>query len=145
MIQVPSTISCVAAMIPKALPVNPKLCGTFSWPTSKSSFHPFSSRQSLSCCLSQVAKGSTPKPHGPDSHQSQGSPLCQSSMVLSLLHQSRIVLSGMAAVPGFKSQHQSSSAAPFPTPPTISYTCQYYLFFQLYWAATVLQVFTQVL
>ena len=32
--------------------------------------------------------------------------------------------SGMAAVPGFKSQLKSSSAAPFPTP-TISYTCQH--------------------
>ena len=40
-------------------------------------------------------------------------------------------------VPGFKSQHQSSSAAPFLTPPTISYTCQHSLFFQLDWAATV--------
>ena len=29
------------------------------------SFLPFSSRQSLSCCLSPVAKRSTPKPHGP--------------------------------------------------------------------------------
>ena len=29
------------------------------------SFLPFSSRQSLSCCLSRVAKSSTPKPHGP--------------------------------------------------------------------------------
>ena len=34
-------------------------------------------------------------------------------------------LSGMAAMPGFKSQGQSSSAAPFPTPPIISYTCQH--------------------
>ena len=34
-------------------------------------------------------------------------------------------LSGMAAGPGFKSLCQSSSAAPFPTPPTISYTCQH--------------------
>ena len=31
----------------------------------------------------------------------------------------------MAAMPGFKSQCQSSSAAPFPTPATISYTCQH--------------------
>ena len=31
----------------------------------------------------------------------------------------------MAAAPRFKSQRQSSSAAPFPTPPTISYTCQH--------------------
>ena len=29
------------------------------------SFLPFSSRQSLSCCLSRVAKRSTPRPHGP--------------------------------------------------------------------------------
>ena len=56
---------------------------------------------------------------------------------LSLLHQSCVILSsppkphsplsGMAAKPGFKSQSQSSSAAPFPTPPTISYTCQHCL------------------
>ena len=32
---------------------------------------------------------------------------------------------GIAAVPGFKSQRQSSSAAPFLTPPTTSYTCQH--------------------
>ena len=31
----------------------------------------------------------------------------------------------MAAVPGFKSQRQSSSAAPSLTPSTISYTCQH--------------------
>ena len=43
----------------------------------------------------------------------------------------------MAAASGFKSQCQSSSAAPFLTPPTISYTCQHSLFFQLYWAAIV--------
>ena len=84
------------------------------------SFLPFSSRQSLSCCSSHVAKGSTPKLRGPN-----------------LLCQSRVVLSGMAAVPGFKSQCQSSSAAPIPTPPTISHTCQHSLFFQLYWAAIV--------
>ena len=51
--------------------------------------------------------------------------------------QSRVVLSGMATAPGFKSPRQSSSAAPFLTPPTISYTCQHSLFFQLYWAAIV--------
>ena len=84
------------------------------------SFLPFSSWQSLSCCLSHVAKGSTPQLYGPN--------LCQSCVVLSL---------GMAAVPGFKSQCQSSSAAPFLIPPTISYTCQHSLFFQLYWAAIV--------
>ena len=42
----------------------------------------------------------SPKPHGPPK-------LCK------------------AAKPRFKSQHQSSSAAPFPTPPTISYICQH--------------------
>ena len=31
----------------------------------------------------------------------------------------------MAAEPEFKSQHQSSSAAPFPTPPTIGCSCQH--------------------
>ena len=31
----------------------------------------------------------------------------------------------VAAAPGFKSQCQSASAAPFPTPPTICYTCQH--------------------
>ena len=31
----------------------------------------------------------------------------------------------MAAAPRFKSQHPSSFAAPFLTPPTVSYTCQH--------------------
>ena len=31
----------------------------------------------------------------------------------------------MVAAPRFKSQHPSSFAAPFPTPPTLSYTCQH--------------------
>ena len=74
------------------------------------SFLPFSSRQSLSCCLSCVAKRSTPKLHGP------------LQFTLPKLHDP---LSCMAAAPGFQSQHQSSSAAPFPTTPTISYTCQH--------------------
>ena len=51
-----------------------------------------------------------PKPHGPRSL------LPQNLKVLSL---------SMAAVPGFKSQHQSSSAAPFPAPPTIGHRCQH--------------------
>ena len=42
---------------------------------------------------------------------------------------------GMAVAPGFKSQHQSSSIAPFPTLPTISYTASIPVLFQLYWAA----------
>ena len=43
----------------------------------------------------------------------------------------------MAATPRFKSQCPSSFAAPFPTPLTVSYTCQHSLFFHLYWAAIV--------
>ena len=31
----------------------------------------------------------------------------------------------MVAAPGCKSQHQSSSAEPFPTPPTIGHSCQH--------------------
>ena len=46
-------------------------------------------------------------------------------MVLPLLCQSHGSSLGMAAAPGFKSQCPSSPAAPFPTPPTISYTCQH--------------------
>ena len=84
------------------------------------SFHPFSSRQSFSCFLSHMAKGSTPKPCGPNSRQ---------SCVVTFL--------GMVAMTGFKFQRQSSSAAPFPTPPTISYTCQHSVYFQHYWAAIV--------
>ena len=71
------------------------------------SSHLFSSRPSLSCRLSHVAKGSTPKPQGPNSN-----PSC-------------VVLHGMAATPGFKSLGQSFPAAPFLTPPIISYTCQH--------------------
>ena len=73
------------------------------------SFLPFSSRQSLSCCLSRLAKRSTPKPRGPlySPPKPCGPP------------------PSMAAAPRFKSQHPSSFAAPFPTPPTVSYTCQH--------------------
>ena len=41
------------------------------------------------------------------------------------LLQSHMVSSSMAAAPRFKSQRPSSFAAPFPTPPTVSYTCQH--------------------
>ena len=60
------------------------------------SFLPFSSRQSLSCCLSRVAKRSTPKPHGPLSSLSEPCgplPFPQNHMVLSSLHQSCLILS----------------------------------------------------
>ena len=43
----------------------------------------------------------------------------------------------MAAVPGFKSSCQSSSAAPFQNPPKISYTFQHPCILPAYWAAIV--------
>ena len=92
------------------------------------SFLPFSSRQSLSCCLSRVAKRSTPKPHGPLYSPSEPlRPLFTSEphSLLPFPSEPRGSPFPLAAAPGFKSQHQSSSAAPFPTPPTISYTCQH--------------------
>ena len=61
---------------------------------------------------------SPPKPCGP--------PYYFWSRVVSSLLQSRMVSSfSMAAGPRFKSQCPSSFAAPFPTPPTVSYTCQH--------------------
>ena len=97
-----------------SLVLNPKPHGTFSWPTSKSPFTPFLTVMSflhsskllralhrcyilLSGFLSCVAKGA-PKPRGSSRH---------------------------GCCTWFKSQHQSSSAAPFPTPPITSYTCQH--------------------
>ena len=46
-------------------------------------------------------------------------------------------LLSMAAGPRFKSQCPSSFAAPFPTPPTVSYTCQHPRILPAYWAAIV--------
>ena len=143
------------------------------------SFLPFSSRQSLSCCLSRMSKRSTPKPRGPLPFPSEPhgplftSPklrdplLLQNHMALFLSPQNLMVLSftcfrtlwfssfppqnlmilssftlephgplpfpseprgsllSMAAAPRFKSQYPSSFAAPFLTPPTVSYICQY--------------------
>ena len=125
------------------------------------SFLPFSSRQSLSCCLSHVAKRSTPKLHGPlyspsepcgpfthfrtawsssfplrtawsflFSPDPRGPPLPFTSEPHGPLpfpsepHGS-LHSPSMAAVPRFKSQCPSSFAAPFLTPPTVSYTCQH--------------------
>ena len=62
----------------------------------------------------------------------------QNHVALSLSPQNHLVFPRMAAEPGSKSQRQSSFAAPFLIPPTISYTCQHScIFFQLYWAAIV--------
>ena len=147
------------------------------------SFLPFSSRQSLSCCLSRVAKRSTPnhmvlstllqnrvvlfpisEPRGPlftspklpdpgplpfpseprgtllfyfrttwtSIYLLASEPHAWFSLFTSEPH--GLLLShpkpcgpppSMSAVPRFKSQHPSSFAAPFPTPPTVSYTCQH--------------------
>ena len=87
------------------------------------SFLPFSSRQSLSCCLSHMTKGSTPKSRDPNSLKLRGPNSCQSRVVPKKTcgPQKRCQ---MATVPAFKSQHQSSSAAPFLAPPTIGHSCQ---------------------
>ena len=61
---------------------------------------------------------SSPKPRGPLY-------LLQNFMVLSIHFRTMWSSLSMAALPRFKSQRPSSSAAPFPTPPTISYTCQH--------------------
>ena len=115
------------------------------------SFLPFSSRQSLSCRLSRVAKRSTAKPRGPLPFPSEPhGPLFTSpklpdplpsppkpcgplfpfirtawTSVYLLASEPRGSLSSMAAAPRFKSQCPSSFAAPFPTPPAVSYTCQH--------------------
>ena len=122
-------------------PVNPKLCGTSHSPPVR--------------VLSPLFFLAKPllllKPRGKKEHPKAtwSSLLLQNHTVLSYsLHQSCVILSllppkphgpssGTAATPRFKSQSQSSSAAPFPTPPTISYTCQHYLFFQVNWVAIV--------
>ena len=62
----------------------------------------------------------TSEPHGPLSIY-----LLQSLVVLPFTSEPRGLLLSMAAGPRFKSQRPSSFAAPFLTPPTISYTCQH--------------------
>ena len=110
------------------------------------SFLPFSSRQSLSCCLSCMV---LPIHSAWTSTYLLASelrgPLLQNHMALSLstcfrtawspyslqnrvapyLLQNRVVSLSMAAALRFKSQCPSSFAAPFLTPPTVSYTCQH--------------------
>ena len=62
----------------------------------------------------------TSEPHGPLSIY-----LLQNLVVLPFTSEPRGLLYSMAAGPRFKSQRPSSFAAPFPTPPTVSYTCQH--------------------
>ena len=108
------------------------------------SFSPFQNRMVLSllhqsclilalflCPQNLVVLSSfTSEPHGPLSIY-----LLQNLVVLPFTSEPRgLLLSppkacgpppSMAAAPRFKSQHPSSFAAPFLTPPTVSYTCQH--------------------
>ena len=84
------------------------------------SFHPFSSRQSLSCFLSHVAKGRTPKAPGPDSRPSHGVPPLVWLPCLGLNPSASLPLQ-----PHFQILLQSVTPASIP------------IFFQLYWAAIV--------
>ena len=90
-------------------------------------FLPFSSQQSLSRCLNHVAKRSTPKPHGPLLSSQNHVVLFPISELRGPFYplQNRVVLSLYGCRPRFKSQCPSSFAAPFPTPSTVSYTCQH--------------------
>ena len=84
-------------------------------------FLPFSSWQSLSCCLSRVAKRSTPKPHGPLSSPSElCGPLFIRLPCLGLNPSAPLPLQ-----PHFRLLLQSVTPASIP------------VFFQLYWAAIV--------
>ena len=85
------------------------------------SFPPFSSWQSLSCCLSRVAKRSTPKPHGPPPFTSEPrGPLSLWLPGLGLNPSTHLPLQ-----PHFRLLLQPVTPASIP------------VFFQLYWAAIV--------
>ena len=85
------------------------------------SFLPFSSRQSLSCCLSRVAKRSTPKPHGPlSSPPKQDGPLSLWLLHLGLNSSTHLLLQ-----PHFQLLLYSVTPTSIP------------VFFHLYWAAIV--------
>ena len=111
---------------------------------------PLSSWQSLSCCLSCMVLPIHSRTVWTSTYllaSEPRGPLLQNCMALSSLHQSCLILSllpqnlvalllftcfrtlwfflSMAVTPRFKSQCSSSFAAPFLTPPTVSYTCQH--------------------
>ena len=86
------------------------------------SFLPFSSRQSLSCFLSQVAKRSNPKPRGPDSRPSLGVPTPPKPRGPNLLCQSCVVLSwhGYHGVPTQPKPHGPKPTLPKPRGPLLA-------------------------
>ena len=90
---------------------------------------PYLRKRSRSPWFRLPAPSAVSPPWGPHSAKAVwfSPPLCQSSVVLSPFSAKATwsSLPGMAAAPWFKSQRQSSSAAPFLTPPTVSYTCQH--------------------
>ena len=92
-------------------------------------FYPFSSRQSLSCTLSHVAKGSTPKLRGPNSRPSHvATTYSAKAMLSSLVGLPRLGLNPSTSrplQPHFQLLLQSVTPASIP------------VFFQLYWAAIV--------
>ena len=103
------------------------------------SFSPFQNRVALSLSPQNLVVlftspklpdplPSPPKPCDPPIHSRTMWPpiyLLQNHMALFLSPQNLVVLSFWLPHLGFKSQHPSSFAAPFPTPPTVSYTCQH--------------------
>ena len=109
-------------------PVNPKPCGKLLIAHQQESFLPFSSRQSLSCCLSYVAKGGTPKLIGPNSGPSGVVPTHSAKAAWS---------SSTAAAPGFKSRASLPPQPHFRLLPQSVTPVSIPVFFQLYWAAIV--------
>ena len=93
------------------------------------SFLPFPSRQSLSCCLSHVAKGSTPKPRGPNFCPSHVIPTYSTkaswSSLVWLPHRGLNPQANPPLQPHFRLFLQSVTPTSIP------------VFFQLYWAAIV--------
>ena len=106
----------------------------FSWPTSKSSFTPFLPVASLLQSSKLLRESSAsllhlafqlPKLHGKGSPKAAWFHSPQNRCGPPFLAKATWSPPSMAAVPGFKSQCQSSSSSPFPTPPTICYTGQH--------------------